>query len=79
MSERILTHHQYEELQRYEHGRPSWMFYAPSTSLTRRGFLSRVPNSGETRAASAFRITDAGLSALTAYRERYGVAAGVSR
>ena len=73
MAERTITHLQYEELRTYEHGNPSYRFRAPSSGLTRKGLLSRVPNSGETRASSAFQITEAGIVALSAYRERYKV------
>jgi len=74
VSSRILSHSQYEELARYEHGRPSWMFGgSPSKSLTRSYLLRIVPNSGHDRKSSAFEITLEGKLALARYRDRYGI------
>lgn len=74
MAARVLTHGQYDELRGYEDGRPRWRFGGPpSRSLTRNGYLGIVPGSGHDRASSMFCITESGLAALVAYRERYGI------
>lgn len=67
-----LTHAQYEELRTFEHGHPSYRFHAPAKSLTRNGLL-KIGAYGHDRASSAFQITDEGLAALAAYRERWKV------
>ena len=77
MSVRVITRTQYEELRGYEDGLPKWRYGgAPSKPLTRNGLLAIVPGSGHDRRSSFFRITEAGLAALAAYREQYGLRGG---
>lgn len=72
---RTITHTQYEELVGYEDGMPKWRLGGPpSKSLTRNGYLAIRPGAYD-RQSSFFRITESGLAALSAYRERWGVRA----
>lgn len=76
MTKRVLTHNQYENLRIYEDGRPRWLLGGPpGASLTQRGLVARVPNSGHDRANSMFWITEKGRESLATYRKRYGVRA----
>lgn len=68
-----LTHGQFEDLRRYEDQNAHYFFRAPSRPMTVNGWIARAPNSGQTRADSAFSITENGLAALAAYRSRWGV------
>lgn len=73
MSEKRLTHTQYEELGKFVDGLAHmWLYGAPSKSLTVNGWLE-VARYGERRKDCSFRITESGREALMAYEARYGI------
>lgn len=66
----VLTEWQYMELVAYEDGTPTWCEKRPNTNLIRRNMLALAPRCGP----GFYCITEFGLAALAAFREKNAVA-----
>lgn len=65
---RTISHSQYESLRWYEDGHDRWINGGAPRSLVASGLIQAAPHD-----RAMFHITPAGNSALSAYRDRYGV------